>query len=89
MPAVRPFPSLLGMLPRLGLAVLALGLLALALALPVPASAAPAPWYWWTSKLDGKRVCAQSMPGQGWERGEGPFTQAGCQPARRSIVQRR
>ncbi|WP_312594198.1 hypothetical protein [Comamonas terrigena] len=41
--------------------------------------AAPAPWYWWVSKLDGQRVCAQHMPASGWERAEGPFTQAGCQ----------
>lgn len=43
------------------------------------AQAAPAPWYWWVSKLDGQRVCAQHMPSSGWERAEGPFTQAGCQ----------
>ena len=46
---------------------------------PAATQAAPAPWYWWVSKLDGKRVCAQHMPASGWERAEGPFTQAGCQ----------
>ena len=62
---------------------------ALALAVFLPAAAAPAPWYWWVSKLDGQRVCAQTTPGQGWERGDGPFTQAGCQRVRRSPGQRR
>ncbi|WP_370681189.1 hypothetical protein [Comamonas sp. GB3 AK4-5] len=60
--------------PRtLGAAALALGLWG------AVAQAAPAPWYWWVSKVDEQRVCAQSMPEQGWERAEGPFTRSDCQ----------
>ena len=43
------------------------------------AQAAPAPWYWWVSKIDAQRVCAQSMPEQGWVRDDGPFTRSDCQ----------
>ena len=46
------------------------------------ALAAPAPWYWWVSKADGRRICAQHMPSQGWDKAEGPFAQAGCQVQR-------
>lgn len=42
---------------------------------------APAPWYWWASRIDGQRVCAQSMPTQGWVRAAGPFDNAACRPA--------
>ncbi|MBS1210925.1 MAG: hypothetical protein H6R19_3323 [Proteobacteria bacterium] len=41
--------------------------------------AAPAPWYWWTSKISGKRVCSQTSPGEGWERGNGPFRNSRCE----------
>ncbi|WP_284335067.1 hypothetical protein [Comamonas sp. NoAH] len=41
--------------------------------------AKPAPWFWWISKHDGRRVCAQSMPSQGWEKAGGPFDNPRCQ----------
>ena len=46
---------------------------------PLWSSAAPASWYWWHSRLDSDvRVCAQSMPDQGWTRGSGPFNNPRC-----------
>jgi hypothetical protein len=54
-----------------------------------PAWAQPAPWHWWISKHDGQRVCAQFMPRQGWQRGEGPFANARCQPARSALIHAR
>jgi len=54
-------------------------LLALLCGIPPGSSAAPAPWYWWHSRLDSDlRVCAQSMPSQGWERRGGPFNNPHC-----------
>jgi hypothetical protein len=50
------------------------------------AQAAPAPWYWWISAHDGQRVCAQFMPRQGWIKGHGPFDNAQCQSARKSLI---
>ena len=44
------------------------------------ASGEPAPWYWWVSQRDGQRVCAQTMPSQGWVRAQGPFNNAQCLP---------
>lgn len=35
--------------------------------------AQPAPWYKWRSKLNGKEVCAQTSPGEGWEQASGPY----------------
>lgn len=40
--------------------------------------AAPALWYKWRSKLDGKEVCAQTSPGRGWEKVDGPYRDARC-----------
>lgn len=55
---------------------LRIGLLAAVFALDV--LAAPASWYLWKSKLDGKTVCSQTPPGDGWERADGPFRDAHC-----------
>lgn len=64
---------------RSAMTVLAtMGVLLLAMSWMTMSHAAPAPWYWWVSKVDGRRVCAQHMPAQGWERDAGPFAQAGC-----------
>lgn len=52
--------------------------LAALLALPAALSAAPAPWYVWQSRLDGARVCAQTMSGA-WERIAGPYRDARCE----------
>jgi hypothetical protein len=41
--------------------------------------AAPAPWYQWRSKADGKRVCAQTSLGPGWDRAAGPFRDSRCE----------
>jgi hypothetical protein len=43
------------------------------------AFAAPAPWYRWRSKLDGTVACAQTSPGEGWERIGGPYRDARCE----------
>ena len=53
------------------------------------AQAAPAPWYWWASQHDGQRVCAQFMPRQGWRKVQGPFDNAQCQSARKSLISTR
>ena len=42
------------------------------------ALAAPAPWHWWKSRLDGRLYCAQTSPGNGWVRADGPFDNAQC-----------
>lgn len=47
---------------------------------------APAPWYYWRSKVDGKRVCAQVSPGQGWERDSTAYDGPGCQPRPKVFV---
>lgn len=44
----------------------------------VSALAAPAPWHLWRSKLNDDTVCAQSSPGDGWEKAAGPFRDARC-----------
>ncbi|MDR0280536.1 MAG: hypothetical protein LBJ37_21915 [Paucimonas sp.] len=44
------------------------------------AVAAMAPWYRWESQADGRLVCAQHAPGEGWKRFAGPFNNAGCRP---------
>lgn len=41
-------------------------------------AAAPAPWYYWRSKLNGQRVCAQTSPGEGWERDSEAYPQPMC-----------
>lgn len=50
------------------------------------ASAAPAPWYYWRSKIDGARVCAQTSPGNGWERDSTAYEGPGCHPRRKVLV---
>lgn len=50
----------------------------LGLVFSLTAIAAPAPWYLWQSKVDGATFCAQTAPGEGWERIAGPFRDAGC-----------
>ncbi|MBM5460642.1 hypothetical protein H8F21_24030 [Pseudomonas sp. P66] len=37
-----------------------------------------APWYRWESQVDGRLVCAQFSPGEGWKRFAGPFNNPGC-----------
>ena len=61
-------------------------LLVLALLAPLLVQAAPAPWYYWRSLVDGKRVCAQTSPGPGWERDSAPHEGPGCQPRRKVLV---
>ena len=41
--------------------------------------AAPAPWYKWRSKVDGETFCAQTSPGEGWEKLAGPYKDARCE----------
>ncbi|WP_233168350.1 hypothetical protein [Xylophilus sp. ASV27] len=53
-------------------------LLLLVFLLPLGLAAAPAPWYQWRSLLDGTRVCAQTSPGEGWARADGPYSDAAC-----------
>jgi hypothetical protein len=43
------------------------------------ALAQPAPWYKWKSKLNGKEICTQTSPGDGWERSDGPFKDGRCE----------
>jgi len=47
----------------------------------ISALAAPAPWYKWRSKLDGKALCTQTYPGQGWEKVSGPYKDGRCETA--------
>lgn len=49
------------------------------LLLTAVAGAQPAPWYQWKSKLDGKIICKQTTPGEGWEQVGGPFKDARCE----------
>jgi hypothetical protein len=58
-----------------------LGMGAAAAALALPAIGAPAPWYYWRSKLDGRRVCAQTSPGQGWELDSEAYSKPMCRGA--------
>lgn len=41
-------------------------------------SAAPAAWYQWRSKVTSDEICAQTTPGEGWEKWRGPFKDARC-----------
>ena len=43
------------------------------------ALAQPAPWYKWKSKLNGRITCAQTSPGEGWEKDSGPYKDARCE----------
>jgi len=40
--------------------------------------AGPAPWWRWESKVDGRLVCSQWSPGEGWKKFAGPFNNGGC-----------
>jgi len=42
--------------------------------------AAMADWYRWESQADGRLVCSQHSPGDGWRRFAGPFNNAACKP---------
>ena len=42
-------------------------------------AAQPAPWYKWKSKLNGKVICTQTSPGEGWEKDSGPYKDARCE----------
>jgi hypothetical protein len=54
----------------------ALALFAMLLMTQVRADAAS--WYRWESQADGRLVCAQFSPGDGWKRFAGPFNNAAC-----------
>ena len=51
---------------------------ALLASLALSAQGTPAPWYWWVSRYDTLRICAQTSPGDGWERSDGPFRDSRC-----------
>lgn len=55
-----------------------LSLALLAIVASTVALAQPAPWYLWKSKLNGKTTCAQTSPGEGWDRDGGPFKDGNC-----------
>jgi len=40
--------------------------------------AEPAYWFRWESKLNGKMICRQLSPGEGWQQHAGPFYDAQC-----------
>ena len=40
--------------------------------------AEPAYWFKWESKLNGKIICKQISPGEGWQQHAGPFYDAQC-----------
>jgi hypothetical protein len=40
--------------------------------------AGTAPWYQWRSKLNAVVVCAQTSPGEGWEKIGGPYKNGRC-----------
>jgi len=42
------------------------------------AHAGPAPYWRWESKVDGRLICAQVSPGDGWKRFNGPYNNARC-----------
>ncbi|MDE2599276.1 MAG: hypothetical protein KGL40_06595 [Rhodocyclaceae bacterium] len=48
----------------------------------LPAWAGNAAWYRWESRIDGRLVCAQTSPGEGWHRFSGPYRDAQCRLAR-------
>ncbi len=55
-----------------------LGFMLLALLCLCQAQAGTAPWWRWESQADGRLVCAQWSPGQGWKKFAGPFSNGGC-----------
>lgn len=46
--------------------------------LAVHAGADMAAWYRWESQADGRLVCSQLSPGEGWRRFAGPFNNGAC-----------
>lgn len=42
------------------------------------AMAQPAPWHKWQSKVNGKIVCEQTSPGDGWRWVSGPYKDSRC-----------
>jgi len=42
------------------------------------AQAGTAPWWRWESQVDGRLVCSQWSPGEGWKRFAGPYNNGGC-----------
>lgn len=57
-----------------------------ALLMTAIAVAGPAAWYQWRSKLEPSFLCSQTSPGEGWEKLNGPFSDARCEK-RMAIVQ--
>ncbi|PWB33602.1 hypothetical protein DCO48_09585 [Pseudomonas sp. SDI] len=51
-----------------------------ALAVSALAWADMAAWYSWESQADGRLVCSQWSPGEGWKRFAGPFNNGACRP---------
>jgi len=48
----------------------------------VSAWAGSAAWYRWESRIEGRFICAQTSPGQGWKQIAGPFVDAACSKPR-------
>ena len=42
------------------------------------AGARPANWYKWSSMVNGTVICAQSSPGESWERGGQAYRDGHC-----------
>lgn len=42
------------------------------------AHAGTAPWWRWESQVDGRLVCSQWSPGDGWKKFAGPYSNGGC-----------
>ncbi|MBR7523008.1 hypothetical protein [Pseudomonas juntendi] len=40
--------------------------------------AGTANWWRWESQIDGRLVCAQWPPGDGWRKFAGPYSNGGC-----------
>jgi hypothetical protein len=47
-----------------------------------PVWAGNAGWYRWESRLEGRFVCAQTSPGEGWKQIAGPFRDSSCSKPR-------
>jgi hypothetical protein len=41
-----------------------------------------AAWYRWESRIEGRLICAQTSPGEGWKQIAGPFVDATCSKPR-------
>jgi len=50
------------------------------------AFAQPAPWYKWKSKVNGKVVCLQTSPGEGWDKLDGPYKDGKCEKPSNAAV---